>query len=132
MKQTFNEVSEVKEYHIHVYFGADKDAEALAHELTEDIKTLFSPDIVSAEKIGKIGPHTEENYAIHIKKPGFATIVPWVQLNNRGLSILIHPDRNDDLKDHIGPSMWVGAPVKYNEKFFDKLRAAQQKKLGLS
>lgn len=129
MKKTFNDVSEVKEYHIHIYFGVNRDAEDRAQELTEDIKKLFPSEIVSAEKIGEIGPHTVKNYAIHIKKSGFATVIPWVQLNSRDLSILVHPDRNDDLRDHIGPSMWIGKAVEYNEKFFDKLRNAQQKKL---
>ena len=130
MNKSFNEVAAVKGYHIHIYFETGKDSASQAQELMEDIKTLFPADIESAAKIGRIGPHTKENFALHIKKDGFATIIPWVQLNSRDLSILIHPDRNDDIIDHLGSSMWLGEPVKYNDGFFAKLKKAQEKDLA--
>lgn len=125
MKDIFNDVAEVQVYHAHIYF--DQTNEAVAREIVEAVKARFPDMLDSAGKIGAIGPHSASNYALHIKKEGFAEIVPWLQINSRGLSILIHPDRDDDLRDHIGPSMWLGTPVPYNETFFARLR---QKKDG--
>jgi DOPA 4,5-dioxygenase len=120
MKDEFNEVAEVRGYHAHIYF--DQTNEATAREIVKELKARFPDTLESTGKIGAIGPHTGPNYAIHMTADGFSDIVPWLQINSRGLSILIHPDRGDDLRDHIGPSMWLGTPVPYNDAFFDRLR----------
>ena len=123
MKKQFNEVASVKGYHIHIYFESGKASETAARELAETINAVFSSEVEGVHKIGKAGPHAHENYGVHVSKEGFGKIVPWLQLNSQGLSILIHPDTGDDLKDHLEASMWLGTPVNYNMAFFDKLKA---------
>lgn len=123
MKETFNAVSEIREHHIHIYFEPGTESAAQARILAGEIEKRFPAAVISAAEIGLIGPHTRPNHAIHIAAGAFGAVVPWVQINSGGLSILIHPDRGDDLKDHIGPSMWLGNPVPYNERFFNHLRA---------
>lgn len=130
MKDKFNDVSSVKAYHAHIYFEEGQQTENEAREITEAVKCLFAEYVESAEKIGLVGPHTAPNYAVHLTKEGFSKIVPWLQLNNRGLSILIHPDSGEDVKDHLGPSMWLGTPVPYNDKFFAKLKASRKPELN--
>ena len=42
--------------------------------------------------------------------PGqFSLIVPWLLLNRRGLTILVHPETGDDYEDHAQHALWLGA-----------------------
>ena len=119
----------IEGYHIHIYFGADESSRTAAQDMAGKIQTLFAPEITSMDSIGAIGPHLSPNIAIHIRKDGFSKIVPWLQFNNgANLSILVHPETGDDLKDHLEGSMWLGKQPEYNMAFFDKLK--QPKKEG--
>ena len=122
MKKNFNEVAAVFGYHVHIYFEPGKVSETTARELVEELKSRFGDDVDSAAKIGKIGPHTAPNFAVHITKKGFTDIVSWTQLNANGLSILIHPETGDELKDHLDSSMWIGKPMEYNDAFFNQFK----------
>ena len=44
----------------------------------------------------------------------FATLIPWLMLNRRGLSVLVHPNTDRPRDDHLLQSLWLGPalPVK--------------------
>ena len=44
----------------------------------------------------------------------FATLVPWLALNRRDLTILVHPETGDDLADHSTHAMWLGESLELN------------------
>ena len=115
----------IKGYHIHIYFDKPQE-KLLVQMLVDGVEKLFPEHIKGTYPVNIVGPHTKQNIEIDITREGHKEIVEWLQSNNdNGLSILIHPDTGDDLKDHMNSSMWLGEPVPYNKGFFEKLLKAR-------
>lgn len=123
LKQQWDKaVQAIEGYHLHIYHGAND--RAAADRVAQSVETLFADDLIrSSHAIGAVGPHTAPNVAVYIRSEGFGRIVQWLQMNSEGLSILIHPETGDDLKDHLDGSMWLGKQMDYNQRFFDMLRS---------
>jgi DOPA 4,5-dioxygenase len=132
--------AKIKDYHIHIYFDPNsknmEQSQYQARELADDIATLFPNAARGIYNVGKVGPHGGPNVEVDITKESFAEILQWLQVNGRGLSILIHPETGDDLKDHLESSLWLNRVTPYNDAFFARLRAgtpdAPVKKTGMS
>ena len=98
----------IEGYHAHVYYDASSRviAEQLAKELT---------DKFAAELGGffdePVGPHPVANLQIIFSTAEFASVVPWLMLNRRGLDVLIHPLTDASVRDHDADCAWLGTPV---------------------
>jgi len=116
-------------YHIHIYFHNDFMAETEALDIATKLNTLFPEHVKDISHVGVVGPHAQRNTAVEITKEGFGDIVSWLQMNaSESLSILIHPETDDVLKDHLDAAMWIGEPVSFNDQFFDRVKKTQKKR----
>ncbi|MEZ0261400.1 MAG: DOPA 4,5-dioxygenase family protein [Alphaproteobacteria bacterium] len=109
-------------YHIHIYFKPGEASEKNAIEVARTIDSRFPGAVEDMHRVGKVGPHTEANIGMTITPESFGAVLGWLQMNNKGLSILIHPRTGDELVDHGDAALWLGKPVPFNEKFFDQFR----------
>ena len=107
----------IREYHIHIYHG-DVKSKQKAKWLESSLKELFADDVTGSWDIKVVGPHTKENVELNIKPQAFGKVIQWLQMNNAGLSILVHPNTGNDYRDHIHSSLWINGPVKFKEGFF--------------
>jgi aromatic ring-cleaving dioxygenase len=107
----------IRDYHAHVYY-IDAATRAVAAELRDELAKRF------ACTLGRwhdkpVGPHPVSMFQVAFPVAEFPRLVPWLTLNHRGLSILIHPETGDDPVDHTEHALWLGAKLPLD---IDKLR----------
>jgi aromatic ring-cleaving dioxygenase len=95
----------IQDYHAHVYF--DADSRDVAWALREEIEDTFDIEMGRFhEKL--VGPHPRWSYQVKFGTEQFATFVPWLMQNRRGLTIFLHPNTSKDLEDHRDWPVWMG------------------------
>ena len=99
-------IADIASYHAHIYYdpqSSKADAEILRRQIAERFSV----------RVGNwhdelVGPHKQSMYQIAFGTAVFATLVPWLMLNRRGLSILVHPNTERPRDDHLIQSLWLG------------------------
>ena len=96
----------IHSWHAHVYY--DPATKPLAEALREEIGARFTT------RLGRwhdalVGPHPQSMYQVAFENDVFPELVPFMALHRRGLTILVHPETGNELKDHRDHAMWMGA-----------------------
>ena len=98
-------MTDIKDFHAHVYFDADTLAQARA--LCEQARDTFGVEMGRVHE-RPVGPHPDWSCQLAFGPDKFADVVSWLALNRNGLTVFIHPETGDELKDHTEHAMWMG------------------------
>ena len=98
----------IKGYHAHVYFDGSSVEQARA--LRERVSEEFDYAVGRFHE-KNVGPHPRWSFQIAFKADAFGTLVPWLALNRKGLTVFVHGLTGDDILDHTELVMWLGDSV---------------------
>ena len=96
--------TDIKSYHAHIYF--DEDSYEKAALLRKWAAERFAVELGNWN-LEPRGPHVTPSFYFGFTNDLAPIIIPWLQLNSLGLSILIHPNTNDPRADHLYYALWV-------------------------
>lgn len=96
--------TDIKSYHAHVYF--DEDTYAKAALLRRWVAERFVVELGNWNREPR-GPHVTPSFYFGFTNDLLPVIVPWLQLNSLGLTILLHPNSDDPRADHLHYALWV-------------------------
>ena len=99
--------SVIASWHAHIYFdAASRDA---AWALREVINVELAGQIEMGRFHEKpVGPHPMWSYQLAFPAANFAHIVGWLALNHGALDVFVHPNTDDELRDHRDCALWLG------------------------
>ena len=96
-------------YHAHVYY--DAATKPKAQQLAASALDALTVELAGfSDK--PAGPHPVGNLLLTFKPAKFASVVPWLMLNRKGLDVLIHPLTDDAARDHDSDGLWLGTQLK--------------------
>lgn len=96
--------TDIKSYHAHVYF--DEDSYEKAVLLRRWVAERFEVELGDWNQ-GPRGPHVTPSFYFGFTNDVVHVILPWLQLNSLGLTILLHPNTDDPRSDHIHYTAWI-------------------------
>ena len=101
------DVSGITGWHAHVYFDADSRDAAWAFR---GAVTAQFGDRIEMGRFHErpVGPHPLWSYQIAFAPAEFSDVVGWLALNHGVLDMFIHPNTDDELRDHRDSAIWLG------------------------
>ena len=116
MSEIKRPVNSHKAYHAHVYF--DEESKVAAKQLCDNAGSKFGL------KVGRfhqklVGPHPCWSCQITFGTQDFDKLIPWLEAQRQGLTILVHALSGNDLQDHTDFAYWLGDPVELNLEMFE-------------
>lgn len=95
-------------YHAHVYYDADSFRQA--ERLIERARGELNVSIGRMHR-KPVGPHPMWSCQLAFESQEFDRIIPWLDQNRVGLTVLIHGRTGDDYADHTLHTAWLGNAV---------------------
>ncbi|KAG9190294.1 DOPA 4,5-dioxygenase [Alternaria panax] len=107
-------------FDVHIYFlQSDGEEVKFANELWERIRREFPELRIYRVWDRPIGPHPIAMFEVNIFTPEqFGAFIPWLVINRGPLSALVHPNTDDELRDHTQRATWMGQPLPLSTKMF--------------
>ena len=99
------------EYHAHVYF--DEQTVDHASFLCEQAGALFGVKVGRVHR-KLVGPHPRWSCQLAFTQSQFDQLLPWLEQNRQGLSVLVHGLSGSSLEEHTIHASWLGTEIPLN------------------
>lgn len=114
--------SDIRGYHAHIYYRNEAE-KAEAAVLRSQLASRFEVTL-GRWRDEPVGPHPLPMYQVAFAADQFASFVPWLMLNRRDLTILVHPETGEDVPDHRDFPVWLGEKLPLNVEFLKQFDRA--------
>ena len=104
------------------------DQAKFALELWERIRREFPELRIYRVWDRPVGPHPIAMFEVNLFTPKqFGAFIPWLVINRGPLSALVHPNTDDEERDHTQRATWMGERLPLDLSMFKSLRQARAK-----
>ena len=99
--------SRIVSWHAHVYFDAS------SREAAWSLREAIERELAGRIDLGRfhekpVGPHPMWSYQLAFSPANFSHVVGWLALNHGALDVFVHPNTDDELRDHRDCALWLG------------------------
>lgn len=103
----------ITSWHAHVYFDASsrESAWALRECIASELRDLM---VMGRFHEKPVGPHPMWSYQVGFAASDFSHVVSWLALNHGALIVFVHPNTEDELRDHRDCALWLGKSCTLN------------------
>jgi DOPA 4,5-dioxygenase len=101
------EATAIRAWHAHVYY--DPTDRPQAAWLREEVGRRFPAARLGSWHDEPVGPHPAAMYQVAFGPEDAAALIPFLALNRRGLTVLVHPVTGRPRDDHLSHAVWMGA-----------------------
>lgn len=106
-------------WHAHVYF--DASSREAARALREAIDATLPGRVTIGRFHEKpVGPHPMWSFQLGVAAADLSHVLGWLALNRGGLDVFVHPNTDDELRDHRDAALWLGRSHALNLSVFDR------------
>ncbi|MCJ1440834.1 MAG: hypothetical protein MMC23_001320 [Stictis urceolatum] len=114
-------------FDVHIYYYQENaEQKNYAEELWSRIRYEFPELRVYRLWDKPIGPHTLAMFEVNLFTPAqFGAFVSWLVIHRGPLPALLHPNTDEEERDHTQRATWLGREVPLDLSIFRKLRARQ-------
>jgi len=110
-------MAEIQNFHVHIYYDASSYDQA--SKLCDEAGQRFNLPVGHKHKQA-VGPHPCWSCQLTLSTELFGEVIPWLALNRQGLTIFIHANTGNDLKDHTEYTLWMGTIEPLNLDIFSE------------
>lgn len=110
-------------FHAHVYYNASTFAQA--SDLCDEAGALFNVNVGYKQR-QPVGPHPRWSCQLTLTPEQFGDVVPWLMLNRNGLTIFIHAETGDMIRDHTEHTIWMGEMLPLNMDILERFAKVQR------
>ena len=76
-----------------------------------------------------LGPHPIGMFEVNVFTPAqFGAFVPWLVIHRGPLSVLVHPNTDDEVRDHTQRATWMGDRYPLNLHLFKEVREMRDRR----
>ncbi len=110
--------------HSHIYFTPD--IREIAVRFRKKIVEKFDGRAQISRLIDRpIGPHPVPMFEVDFHSELATELAPFLEKEREGLSILIHPVSDEEVKDHTERAVWMGKKLELNIDFLEEFMAGK-------
>ncbi|MCJ1452230.1 hypothetical protein MMC28_002572 [Mycoblastus sanguinarius] len=116
-------------FDIHIYFYQKNEFQkTFAHALWTRIRHEFPELRIYRIWDEPLGPHPIAMFEVNVFTPTqFGAFVAWLVINRGPLSALVHPNTDEEERDHTQRATWLGERMPLDMSMFKKMREAREK-----
>ena len=96
----------IRGWHVHVYY--DPATRPSAEAVREGLAALFPDATLGRWHDQPVGPHSKGMFQVAFAADRMQAVLPWLMLERRGLTVLVHPETGHEVADHTAHAAWLG------------------------